>query len=97
MLVIATLIILVTAVNLWSDNISLLSKLPESRVEQARKEALSRPFLQREHRIERRPRLESAGAVLLSVATAMLHDCATGLVQNVTCCRCGAQQWRSKQ
>ena len=77
MLVIATLIILVTAVNLWSDNISLLSKLPESRVEQARKEALSRPFLQREHRIERRPRLESAGAMSSAVATALFYDTAT--------------------
>jgi hypothetical protein len=36
-----------------------MSKLPENRINEARREALSKPFHEREHRLERKPRLES--------------------------------------
>ena len=45
------LTVIVTAVNFLSDNFTLLhSNLPENRVEQARREALQKPFHEREHR-----------------------------------------------
>lgn len=59
------------------DNLSLLSKLPDHRVhhiDAARKEAEHVPFHEREHRLERRPRLERpAGAHLPFLATPNPH------------------------
>lgn len=60
------LIMFITAINLFSDNITLLSKLPENRVEQARAEALQKPFTSRPHRLERRPRLEVGEPITIS-------------------------------
>ena len=59
------LVAVVTALNFLMDNVRLMSSLPENRVEQARREALQKPFYEREHRLERQPRLES-GSVLSS-------------------------------
>lgn len=53
---------IVTLLNL-RGNLSLLSKLPDHRlhhVEAARLEAESVPFTDREHRLERKPRLEAS-------------------------------------
>ena len=52
------LVAVVAALNFLLDNLRLMSSLPETRVEQARREALQKPFYEREHRIERQPRLE---------------------------------------
>ena len=53
------LVAVVTALNFLMDNFRLMSSLPENRVEHARREALQKPFYEREHRLERQPRLES--------------------------------------
>jgi hypothetical protein len=67
-ILIALLVISVTIYNL-RGNISALSKVQVDRlhhVERARQEALTVPFTEREHRIERRPRLEAEGGGLAS-------------------------------
>ena len=49
----------VSVLNLFSDS---FSNLPNAdRIEAARQEAREKPFLEREHKLERRPRLESHG------------------------------------
>ena len=53
------LVAAVAGLNFILNNVTLLNKLPETRVDQARREALQKPFYEREHRIERQPRLES--------------------------------------
>ena len=63
-LIASSIIVLVTLLNL-RGNLSLLSKLPEQRlhhVEAARLAADSIPFTDREHRLERKPRLEASDA-----------------------------------
>lgn len=61
-LFIVGLVAVVAALNFLLDNVRLMSRLPETRVEQARREALQKPFYEREHRIERQPRLESGSS-----------------------------------
>ncbi|KAK9797809.1 hypothetical protein WJX73_009693 [Symbiochloris irregularis] len=59
----AGIAVFVTSLNFLTDSFSLLSRLPDAssvhRIEAARREAKRTPFEEREHRLERRPRLES--------------------------------------
>lgn len=61
----AGIAVCVTSLNFLTDSFSLLSRLPDTsgvhRIEAARKVARTQPFEEREHRIERKPRLESQG------------------------------------
>ena len=64
-LIVASVTVVTTLLNL-RGNLSLLAKLPEPRlhhVEAARLAAESTPFTFREHRMERKPRLEAFDAV----------------------------------
>ena len=60
MLLITSLVVLFTIYNL-RGNFTALSRLPSNQlhhVDAARREAQTVPFTEREHRLERRPRLE---------------------------------------
>ena len=62
MLIAASATIIVTVLNL-RGNLSLLAKLPEQRlhhIDAARLSADPIPFTDREHRLERKPRLEAS-------------------------------------
>ena len=64
LLLASSVIVLVTLLNL-RGNFSLLAELPQQRlhhVEAARLAANSIPFTDREHRLERKPRLEASDA-----------------------------------
>ena len=87
-------VLAVAAITVYNlrGNLSRLSTLPDHRlhhIDAARKEVENVPFLEREHRLERRPRLERAGETGASPIILPCFICnVTGIIQSLETAPC---------